>query len=144
MHDGGGDRQSTMAALPRLIDGLRGAGFELVAVSTLLGETRDETMPRLGRIDRWMARANTLVFDAFRGLRLGRRRGMPDGDRFDRRAIARRRDLSRFCTDADRSPRSSGGIPASSERSHTRLRRGGGDRLPRSIRCSGRTTPTSR
>jgi cellulose synthase/poly-beta-1,6-N-acetylglucosamine synthase-like glycosyltransferase/peptidoglycan/xylan/chitin deacetylase (PgdA/CDA1 family)/spore germination protein YaaH len=71
MHDGGGDRRSTVAALPRLIDGLRDAGFELVAVSTLLGETRNDTMPRLGRIDRWMARANTLVFDAFRGLRLG-------------------------------------------------------------------------
>jgi peptidoglycan-N-acetylglucosamine deacetylase len=70
LHDGGGDRQNTVAALPRLIDGLRDAGFELVAVSTLLGEARGDAMPSLGRSDRWMARANTLVFDAFRALRL--------------------------------------------------------------------------
>ncbi|HSD11252.1 MAG TPA: glycosyltransferase [Candidatus Binatia bacterium] len=71
LHDGGGDRRNTVAALPRLIDRLRDAGFELVTVSSLLGEARGDVMPRLGQTDRWMARANTLVFDAFRGLRLG-------------------------------------------------------------------------
>jgi cellulose synthase/poly-beta-1,6-N-acetylglucosamine synthase-like glycosyltransferase/peptidoglycan/xylan/chitin deacetylase (PgdA/CDA1 family)/spore germination protein YaaH len=71
LHDGGGDRRNTVAALPRLIDGLRAAGFELVTVSALLGEARNDVMPRLGPADRWMARANTVVFDAFRGLRLG-------------------------------------------------------------------------
>ena len=30
MHDGGGDRASTVAALPTLIDQLRGAGYEMV------------------------------------------------------------------------------------------------------------------
>jgi cellulose synthase/poly-beta-1,6-N-acetylglucosamine synthase-like glycosyltransferase/peptidoglycan/xylan/chitin deacetylase (PgdA/CDA1 family)/spore germination protein YaaH len=70
MHDGGGDRQNTVTALPRIIDGLRGAGFELVPVSTLLGETRADAMPSLGSGGRWMARANAVVFDAFRMLRL--------------------------------------------------------------------------
>ena len=71
MHDGGGDRNSTVEALPRIIDGLRGEGFDLVAVSALLGETRAEAMPPLSTSERWMARANAVVFDGFRGLRLG-------------------------------------------------------------------------
>jgi peptidoglycan-N-acetylglucosamine deacetylase len=71
MHDGGGDRSNTVAALPRLIDGLRSEGFELVPVSALLSETRADTMPPLRGADHWMARMNTLVFGAFRVLRLG-------------------------------------------------------------------------
>jgi cellulose synthase/poly-beta-1,6-N-acetylglucosamine synthase-like glycosyltransferase/peptidoglycan/xylan/chitin deacetylase (PgdA/CDA1 family)/spore germination protein YaaH len=70
LHDGGGDRSSTIAALPRLIDALRADGFELAAVSELLGETRDDAMPPLAASGRWMARANLVVFDSFRGLRL--------------------------------------------------------------------------
>jgi cellulose synthase/poly-beta-1,6-N-acetylglucosamine synthase-like glycosyltransferase/peptidoglycan/xylan/chitin deacetylase (PgdA/CDA1 family)/spore germination protein YaaH len=70
MHDGGGDRRSTVEALPRLIDALRADGFELVPVSALLGETRADAMPLLAPTDRWMAWANALVFAAFRALRL--------------------------------------------------------------------------
>jgi len=70
LHDGGGDRSATVAALPRLIDGLRAAGFELAPVSTLLGETRADAMPALGAAGRWAARANLVVFDSFRGLRI--------------------------------------------------------------------------
>src|SRR5207248_4636362 len=36
MHDGGGDRSETVAALPRIIRGLRRRGFHLVTVSQLL------------------------------------------------------------------------------------------------------------
>lgn len=36
MHDGGGDRTQTVAALPRIIEGLREAGYELVSVPELL------------------------------------------------------------------------------------------------------------
>lgn len=36
MHDGGGDRSQTVAALPRVIEGLREAGYELVSVPELL------------------------------------------------------------------------------------------------------------
>ena len=70
MHDGGGDRRSTVEALPRIIDRLRRAGFELVPVSALLGETRADAMPPLAPVERWMARANAVVFDGFRILRL--------------------------------------------------------------------------
>lgn len=47
LHDGGGNRANTVAALPAIIDGLRAAGFRLVTVSQLAGMTRDQAMPPL-------------------------------------------------------------------------------------------------
>jgi peptidoglycan/xylan/chitin deacetylase (PgdA/CDA1 family) len=38
MHDGGGDRSGTLAALPRIIDTLRGRGYGFATVSRLLGQ----------------------------------------------------------------------------------------------------------
>ncbi|MEI6447077.1 MAG: polysaccharide deacetylase family protein [Actinomycetes bacterium] len=38
MHDGGGDRSQTLAALPRIIKGLKQKGFELVTVEQMLVE----------------------------------------------------------------------------------------------------------
>ena len=37
MHDGGGDRSTTIAALPGLIEGLRADGYEMVTLTELLG-----------------------------------------------------------------------------------------------------------
>jgi cellulose synthase/poly-beta-1,6-N-acetylglucosamine synthase-like glycosyltransferase/peptidoglycan/xylan/chitin deacetylase (PgdA/CDA1 family)/spore germination protein YaaH len=45
LHDGGGDRSQTVAALPRLIDNLRARGYRFVSLPELLGKTRDELMP---------------------------------------------------------------------------------------------------
>ncbi|MBI4164271.1 MAG: polysaccharide deacetylase family protein, partial [Acidobacteria bacterium] len=45
LHDSGGDRSQTVAALPQIIDGLRAKGFQLVSVSELLGKARAEVMP---------------------------------------------------------------------------------------------------
>ncbi len=47
LHDGGGDRSATVAALPVLIDGLRARGYKFVQVSALMGKTRAEVMPKL-------------------------------------------------------------------------------------------------
>jgi cellulose synthase/poly-beta-1,6-N-acetylglucosamine synthase-like glycosyltransferase/peptidoglycan/xylan/chitin deacetylase (PgdA/CDA1 family)/spore germination protein YaaH len=47
MHDGGGDRSATVAALPVLIDALRAHGYTIVPVSALLGKTTAEVMPSL-------------------------------------------------------------------------------------------------
>ncbi len=47
MHDGGGDRSATVAALPLLIDTLRAHGYEIVPVSALLGKTTAQVMPPL-------------------------------------------------------------------------------------------------
>ena len=47
MHDGGGDRSVTVAALPVLIDALRAHGYTFVPVSALMGKTTAEVMPKL-------------------------------------------------------------------------------------------------
>jgi peptidoglycan-N-acetylglucosamine deacetylase len=47
MHDGGGNRQATVDALPVLIDTLRAHGYTFVPVSALLGKTTAEVMPPL-------------------------------------------------------------------------------------------------
>ena len=47
MHDGGGDRSATVAALPVLIDALRARGYSVVPVSALMGKTTAQVMPKL-------------------------------------------------------------------------------------------------
>ena len=47
MHDGGGNRAATVAALPVLIDTLRAHGYTFVPVSALMGKTTAQVMPRL-------------------------------------------------------------------------------------------------
>ena len=47
LHDSGGDRSQTVAALPGLIDRLRAQGYRFVLVSQLGGLTRDQVMPPL-------------------------------------------------------------------------------------------------
>jgi peptidoglycan-N-acetylglucosamine deacetylase len=61
LHDSGGERSQTVAALPRIIDGLRAQGYDFVTVSTLAGLTREQTMPPLapGSLSQW---ADRLVF----------------------------------------------------------------------------------
>uniref|UniRef100_UPI00261B0874 glycosyltransferase n=1 Tax=Oleiagrimonas sp. TaxID=2010330 RepID=UPI00261B0874 len=58
LHDGGGDRSQTVAALPRIIDALRAKGYQFVTVSSLAGLTRDQTMPPLATssVSRWADR----------------------------------------------------------------------------------------
>ncbi|MEO8440155.1 MAG: glycosyltransferase [Spartobacteria bacterium] len=45
LHDGGGDRSQTLAALPRILDYLQTRGDTVVPLSTLMGTTRDAVMP---------------------------------------------------------------------------------------------------
>ena len=65
LHDGGGDRSATVAALPVLIETLRARGYEIVPVSQLLGKTRAEVMPGLTRRQKWQARADSITFFFF-------------------------------------------------------------------------------
>ncbi len=62
LHDGGGDRSATVAALPLLIETLRARGYEVVPVSQLLGLTRDQVMVPLKPNERWQARADWVTF----------------------------------------------------------------------------------
>src|SRR6202012_628064 len=45
LHDAGGDRSQTVAALPHILEWLRTRGDTIVPLSTLLGTTRDAVMP---------------------------------------------------------------------------------------------------
>ncbi len=47
MHDGGGDRSVTVAALGPLIEALRARGYAIVPVSALMGKTTAQVMPPL-------------------------------------------------------------------------------------------------
>lgn len=62
MHDGGGDRSATVAALPKLIEALRAHGYEIVPVSQLIGQTRDEVMVPLKSSQRFRARVDSIAF----------------------------------------------------------------------------------
>jgi len=65
LHDGGGDRSATVAALPLLIETLRARGYEIVPVSQLLGLTRTQVMVPLTRRQRWQARFDWVAFFIF-------------------------------------------------------------------------------
>ncbi|HLW77557.1 MAG TPA: glycosyltransferase, partial [Bryobacteraceae bacterium] len=71
MHDGGGDRSHTVAALPRIIEGLRAKGYEFVQVSDLLGQSRADVMPSLTYREWLPVRADAFMFEVFRWLRSG-------------------------------------------------------------------------
>ena len=62
MHDGGGNRAPTVAALPVLINALRAKGYEIVPVSELVGKTREQVMPPLTSRQRWQARVDSVAF----------------------------------------------------------------------------------
>src|SRR6267154_2409022 len=69
LHDGGGDRTQTVAALPQIIDVLREKGYQLVSVSDLIGKTRAEVMPTLSSEERFEARADGFIFTLYEWLR---------------------------------------------------------------------------
>ena len=62
LHDGGGNRSQTVAALPRIIDALRARGYQFVPVSQLAGLSRDQVMPKVTGSDLTSVRADIGVF----------------------------------------------------------------------------------
>jgi cellulose synthase/poly-beta-1,6-N-acetylglucosamine synthase-like glycosyltransferase/peptidoglycan/xylan/chitin deacetylase (PgdA/CDA1 family)/spore germination protein YaaH len=62
LHDGGGDRSATVAALPMLIDTLRARGYSIVPVSALMGKTTADVMPRIGFWERLKSLPDSLAF----------------------------------------------------------------------------------
>ena len=69
LHDGGGDREQTVEALPKIIDGLRANGYELTSISSLLGQTRAGVMVPLTFRERIVARADGVIFGIFQWAR---------------------------------------------------------------------------
>jgi cellulose synthase/poly-beta-1,6-N-acetylglucosamine synthase-like glycosyltransferase/peptidoglycan/xylan/chitin deacetylase (PgdA/CDA1 family)/spore germination protein YaaH len=64
LHDGGGDRSQTVAALPRIIEQLRARGYRFVTVSQLAGLTQAQTMPAVHESHDFFARADAVTFYA--------------------------------------------------------------------------------
>jgi cellulose synthase/poly-beta-1,6-N-acetylglucosamine synthase-like glycosyltransferase/spore germination protein YaaH/peptidoglycan/xylan/chitin deacetylase (PgdA/CDA1 family) len=71
MHDGGGDRSQTVLALPRVIDALRAAGYEIVPISELVNQTRAQVMPAVTGDELWAVRADGFIFGLLYVLRVG-------------------------------------------------------------------------
>ncbi len=69
LHDGGGERDQTVAALPQLIDALRAQGYQFVSVSDLLGKTRANVMVPLSAQEQLEARIDGIIFSLFQWLR---------------------------------------------------------------------------
>ncbi|MEO5831281.1 MAG: glycosyltransferase, partial [Rhodanobacter sp.] len=67
LHDSGGERSQTVAALPRIIDGLRAQGYQFVTVSALAGLTSAQTMPPIapGSLSQWTDRTVFLALGFF-------------------------------------------------------------------------------
>ena len=71
MHDGGGNRERTVLALPLIIDGARARGFQFVPVYQLMGKTKADVMPPLPANEYWSARLNWIGFWLFSATMMG-------------------------------------------------------------------------
>ncbi|HXQ47419.1 MAG TPA: glycosyltransferase [Caulobacteraceae bacterium] len=70
LHDSGGDRSHTVAALPELIDQLRAHGYRLVTVADLMGMPAAQAMPTTTRP--WLELTlDRIGFGIFREINLG-------------------------------------------------------------------------
>ena len=63
LHDAGGDRAQTIAALPLIIDTLRARGYRFVPVSALIGLSTAQVMPALAPEALAAARTDLWLFD---------------------------------------------------------------------------------
>jgi cellulose synthase/poly-beta-1,6-N-acetylglucosamine synthase-like glycosyltransferase/peptidoglycan/xylan/chitin deacetylase (PgdA/CDA1 family)/spore germination protein YaaH len=65
LHDGGGDRSQTLAALPKIIETLRAKGYKFVTVSQLAGFSQEKTMPFVASNEQVIAQADDVAFGMF-------------------------------------------------------------------------------
>jgi cellulose synthase/poly-beta-1,6-N-acetylglucosamine synthase-like glycosyltransferase len=68
-HDGGGDREHTVEALPQIIDALRAEGYKFVSVADLIGKTRAQVMLPLSAEERFEAHADGFIFGLYHWFR---------------------------------------------------------------------------
>ncbi len=65
LHDAGGDRSATVAALPRIITYFKEKGYRFTTIASLIGKTRDDVMPPLSdRRDVMFSHINWLMAEA--------------------------------------------------------------------------------
>jgi peptidoglycan/xylan/chitin deacetylase (PgdA/CDA1 family)/spore germination protein YaaH/GT2 family glycosyltransferase len=68
LHDGGGDRTQTVAALPVIIDRLRGMGYHFVTISQLAGMSHDTVMPMVSGKQLALVNADVAIFRLVAGV----------------------------------------------------------------------------
>ncbi|MDR6789987.1 cellulose synthase/poly-beta-1,6-N-acetylglucosamine synthase-like glycosyltransferase/peptidoglycan/xylan/chitin deacetylase (PgdA/CDA1 family)/spore germination protein YaaH [Sphingomonas sp. BE138] len=68
LHDGGGDRSETVAALPRIIAALKAEGYRFVTVSQLAGLDQAQAMPKVEGRDLLAVRADVAMFVVLAGV----------------------------------------------------------------------------
>ncbi|MCJ2184626.1 glycosyltransferase [Novosphingobium sp. 1949] len=68
LHDGGGNRAQTIAALPQIITALKARGYHFVTASQLIGVPQAQAMPRISRADQTAVRLDVGVFLVLGGL----------------------------------------------------------------------------
>ncbi|MGF7155354.1 glycosyltransferase [Novosphingobium gossypii] len=68
LHDGGGDRSQTVAALPRIIDALRAQGYTFVTASQLVGIPQARAMPAISTTDLAAVRIDVAAFVALMAI----------------------------------------------------------------------------
>ena len=65
LHDAGGDRDATIAALPKIIEYYKSHGYKFVSVADLLDRKRDDLMPlQMGDFNRYLQSADATVITA--------------------------------------------------------------------------------
>jgi cellulose synthase/poly-beta-1,6-N-acetylglucosamine synthase-like glycosyltransferase/peptidoglycan/xylan/chitin deacetylase (PgdA/CDA1 family)/spore germination protein YaaH len=69
LHDGGGEREQTVLALPLIIDELRAKGYQFTSVADLLGQNRSAVMVPLTFREKLSAHADGLIFGIVQWLR---------------------------------------------------------------------------
>lgn len=62
LHDAGGNRDATVAALKILVPSLRSQGYQFVSVASLMGKTRDQVMPDPPASDRLAIQLSRIEF----------------------------------------------------------------------------------
>ena len=70
LHDGGGDRSATLAALPLILDGIAAKGLSMATPEEMTGFTRDQLLPPAPRApaSALVASADSVVFGVLGGL----------------------------------------------------------------------------
>lgn len=65
LHDAGGEREQTIAALPRIIEYYKMHGFKFVSLASLMDKKRDDIMPQaIGSFNEYIQSADATVFKA--------------------------------------------------------------------------------
>jgi len=65
LHDGGGNRSTTVKALPMIIEALHARGYQIVSVHELLGKTYADVMPPISKNEQFWASVDSAGFLIF-------------------------------------------------------------------------------